>query len=271
MNDDSTVSWKHNSPEATRDPELLKKVLDVLGAFMRTYFRAEVHGMDRMPKGAALVVSNHSGGALATDLPVFAAEFVRMFGHERPFFVLAHDVLFKGPLGRTLRRCGLVPADRETAVELLRSGGVTMVFPGGDYDAARPFYAAHRIDFNGHLGYVRTALEAGVPIVPVVSIGGQETQVFLSRGRALIKRARLDRLLRAQALPVAFGFPFGFSVVFPVNVPLPSKLVTSVLQPIDLTEFGVQPDPSIVDAFVREVMQRELDRLARARRFPVIG
>jgi 1-acyl-sn-glycerol-3-phosphate acyltransferase len=37
------------------------------------------------------------------------------------------------------------------------------------------------IDFKGRTGYVRVAIETGVPIVPVVSIGAQETQLFLSR------------------------------------------------------------------------------------------
>ncbi len=33
-------------------------------------------------------------------------------------------------------------------------------------------------NFNGRKGYV-TAVEAGVPIVPAVSIGGQESQLYL--------------------------------------------------------------------------------------------
>ena len=146
-----------------------------------------------------------------------------------------------------------------------------MVFPGGDYDAARPFYRANTVDFGGRNGYVTTALEAGVPIVPVVSVGGQETQLFLGRGTALVKLARLDRVLRAKAVPISFGFPFGPSVVLPINLPLPAKIVTSVLEPIDLEPFGAVPDVAAVDRHVREVMQRELDLLAQERRFPVLG
>jgi 1-acyl-sn-glycerol-3-phosphate acyltransferase len=36
-------------------------------------------------------------------------------------------------------------------------------------------------------GYARIVIETGVPIVPVVSIGGQETQLFLTRGDRLAK------------------------------------------------------------------------------------
>ncbi|MBV9720677.1 MAG: glycerol acyltransferase, partial [Mycobacterium sp.] len=70
----------------------------------------------------------------------------------------------------------------------------------------------------------------------------------------------------------SFGFPFGFSVIFPPNVPLPAKIVTEVLEPIDVTaRFGDNPDIEEVDAHVRSVMQTALDRLARQRRFPVLG
>ena len=223
----------------------------VVGPALRTYFRCEVRGMERLPNGGALVVSNHSGGALTVDLPVFLTGFVDRFGFDRPIYLLAHDYLFQGSLGRLLRSWGLVPASRENALELLRGGGVTIVFPGGEYDAARPFYKANRIDFGGSTGYVRTALDAGVPIVPCVSIGGQETQLFLSRGEQLLKRLGVQKLVRARGIPVTFGFPFGLSALVPINVPLPSKIVTSVLQPVDLEEFGDGFDIDKIDAHVR--------------------
>jgi 1-acyl-sn-glycerol-3-phosphate acyltransferase len=73
-------------------------------------------------------------------------------------------------------------------------------------------------------------------------------------------------------LPVSFGFPFGLSVIFPPNVPLPSKVVTEVLEPIDVTaRFGNDPDVAEVDEHVRSVMQAALDRLAKQRRFPILG
>jgi 1-acyl-sn-glycerol-3-phosphate acyltransferase len=144
------------------------------------------------------------------------------------------------------------------------------VFPGGDYDSYRPSFE-NKIDFAGRTGYVRTAIESGVPIVPVVSIGGQEGQLFITRGNWLAKRLGLERF-RAEILPVSFGFPFGFSVFFPPNVPLPTKIVTRVLDPIDVVkEFGEDADVDEVDAHVRQLMQTALDKLAKKRRFPILG
>jgi hypothetical protein len=68
------------------------------------------------------------------------------------------------------------------------------------------------------------------------------------------------------------GFPFGLSVIFPPNIPLPSKIVTRVLAPIDVAaEFGDAPNIDEVDQHVRAVMMAELDELARERRFPILG
>jgi hypothetical protein len=79
-------------------------------------------------------------------------------------------------------------------------------------------------------------------------------------------------LLRVKIVPVSIGFPFGLCVVVPVNIPLPTKIVTHVLEPIDIvTEFGENPDHHKVDAYVRDRMERAVDMLADQRRFPVLG
>jgi hypothetical protein len=73
-------------------------------------------------------------------------------------------------------------------------------------------------------------------------------------------------------LPVSFGFPFGLSVIFPPNVPLPAKIVTEVLEPIDVSaRFDTDPEVDEVDAYVRGVMEAALKRLASRRRFPILG
>jgi hypothetical protein len=104
-----------------------------------------------------------------------------------------------------------------------------------------------------------------------VSIGGQENQLFLTRGTWLARRLGLSRL-RSDILPVTVGFPFGLSAIVPFNLPLPTKIVTRVLEPIDLTaQFGDDPDVKAIDAHVRANMQRAMDSLAGERRFPVFG
>lgn len=253
------------------DPVLTQRLMSVMRPVLKTYFRFQVQGLDSFPPGGALVVGNHSGGMFPMDVPIFTAEFYDTFGYGRPVYTLSHDILMTGPTASFFRRTGYIRASRENAANALRSGGVVIVFPGGDYDAYRPTFAENVIDFNGRKGYVRTAIEAGVPIVPAVSVGGQETQLYLTRGTWLAERLGVKRLLRSAILPVSFGFPFGFSAVIPPNLPLPTKIVTQVLDPIDLASFGDDPDVDEVDEYVRSVMQQGLTELAAKRRFPILG
>ena len=81
-----------------------------------------------------------------------------------------------------------------------------------------------------------------------------------------LTKARLD------ILPLSVGIPFGLSVIATPNLALSSKIVTEVLEPIDITaQFGSDPDIAEVDAHVRSVMSEVLKRLARQRRLPILG
>lgn len=255
-----------------RDGAYVARLLPFLRLAAKLWFRCEVHGVEKVPDGGALIVSNHSGGFVAMDVPIIAVAFHDHFGVDRPLYVLAHDMLFMGQGKDIFPRAGFLPATRENAEAVLTSGGVTIVFPGGDHDVFRPTTSANRIDFGGRTGYVRTAIETEVPIVPVVSIGGQEAYLFLTRGEQLAKLLRLEKLLRTRYLPLTFGFPFGFTFGIPPNLPLPTKIQTRFLDPVDVTaEFGTDPDVTEVDRAVRDRMQSALDEMARTRRFPVLG
>lgn len=268
---DNVVAEQLPGELAKWDPVFTRRVMGRMWPFMRLYFRAEVRNLEVFPpSGGALLVCNHSGGMLTPDVPVFGPAFYARFGYDRPLYTLAHYGIFIAPWGPLLPRLGVVHASPEAATAALRSGAVVLVFPGGDYDAYRPTLQQNKIDFDGRTGYARTAIETGVPIVPMVSIGAQETQFFLTRGTELAYRIGLPRI-RAEIMPLTVGLPFGFTVFFPPNLPLPSKIVMEVLDPIDPKDFGKNPDIDEVDAHVRRVMQRALDRLAARRRFPVLG
>jgi 1-acyl-sn-glycerol-3-phosphate acyltransferase len=261
-----------NTELAKWDPTFTAQAKKLVAPIINRWFRAEVRGLESIPPaGGVLVVSNHSGGALTPDPLVFGPAFYDKFGYDRPLYILAHYGVFFTPLRSYLSRIGTIHASPENAAKAIHSGAVVLVYPGGDYDAYRPTLSQNVIDFNGRTGYVRIAIETGVPIVPVVSIGAQETQLFLTRGDRLAKRLGLHRI-RLDIMPVTVGLPFGMTMFFPANFPLPTKIVDQVLEPIDIVaRFGKDPDVAEVDSYVRSVMQNALDRLARERRFPVLG
>lgn len=253
----------------TIDAGRLEKVRVLLQAVLRIYHRVQASGQEHLPDSGALIVGNHSGGVIAMDAPIIALSYWEKFGIERPLRVLAHDVLMVGPIGSLMQSVGFLSASRENALAALRSGGATIVFPGGDYDVYRPTSERNTIDFDGRTGYVRTAIEAGVPIVPVVSIGGQETQFVLTRGESLAKLMPWTKAFRTKHVPIALGFPWGVSMGIPPHLPLPSKIVTRFLEPIDPAAHG--NDVAVIDELVRARMQGAMDEMAAQRRFPILG
>jgi 1-acyl-sn-glycerol-3-phosphate acyltransferase len=176
-------------------------------------------------------------------------------------------------LGSMLRRFGTVAASPDNARRALRSGAAVLVYPGGDYEVSRPSWQSARVDFGGRRGFLRLALEERVPIVPVVSIGGQETALFLTRGEGLARLLRLDRAFRLKTLPISLALPWGLNVGDLLShLPLPAKITIQCLPPIDLEErFGPEANPAeVYDAVVAE-MQETLTRLAAERRLPLVG
>jgi 1-acyl-sn-glycerol-3-phosphate acyltransferase len=254
---------------AQRDPAFMRQWWPIVRQAQRVWHRPQVRGIERIPGGACLIVSNHSGGVWSMDAPILFEAFVEHHGLERPAYVLAHDALFSTPLAGLLRRWGIVPAAPGVARAALHSGGVVLDFPGGDQDVYRPITYSTVIDFHGRTGYLTLAADAGVPIVPVVSIGGQETLLFLTSGDRLASALRFLKWPSTRVFPLTLGMPFGLS---PLNLPMPSKVVVQVLDPIDPPAVDADDaERAAVDRHVRAVMQRALNQLGRERRFPVLG
>jgi 1-acyl-sn-glycerol-3-phosphate acyltransferase len=272
-----TAEVQRRIPQADpdeRDPDYIRESLPRLWLLATLWFRAQVRGLENIPaEGPVLLVGNHSGGNVTPDTIVFTLAFNTYFGVERRFFQLAHNLVLAMPGLAYLRKYGTVAASPENADKALSSGAALLVYPGGDYEVHRPSWESGRVDFGGRKGFVRLALSKNVPIVPVVSIGGQETALFLTRGEWLARLLRLDKLLRLKVLPISLAVPWGLNVGDMLgHFPLPSKITIQVLPAIDLRrEFGRSPDVDEVYDEVTKRMQRTLDALAAERRLPVIG
>jgi 1-acyl-sn-glycerol-3-phosphate acyltransferase len=261
-----------------RDPDYIRDNLPFLWLLSNLYLRADVRGLDNIPEaGPVLLVGNHSGGNMIVDTFVFTMAFETRFGVERPFYQLAHNlVLLLGqfmPWIPDLRKFGTVPAGHENAERALDAGAAVLVYPGGDYETHRPSWESSKVDFGGRKGFIRLALRNQVPIVPVVSIGGQETALFLSRGETLAKLLRLDKMFRLKVLPISLALPWGLNIGdMLTHIPLPAKITVEAMPPIDLLQrYGPRANvDAVYDDIVGE-MQSCLSALAAQRRFPIIG
>jgi 1-acyl-sn-glycerol-3-phosphate acyltransferase len=252
-----------------RDPDYIRDTLPRLWMLASLYFRAQVRGLENIPEeGPVLLVGNHSGGNLTPDTGVFTLAFSTYFGVERRFHQLAHNLVLSTPGLGWLRKYGTVAATPQNAERALDEGSALLVYPGGDYEVHRPSWESGKVDFDGRRGFIRLAKEKGVPIVPVVSVGGQETALFLSRGEGLAKALRLDRMFRLKVLPISLSLPWVVNVgdMFG-HIPLPAKITIEVLAPIDVTNMDVDEAYELV----LERMQRSLTSMQAQRRLPVLG
>jgi 1-acyl-sn-glycerol-3-phosphate acyltransferase len=214
------------------------------------------------------MVGNHSGGNLTPDTSVFTLAFSTYFGVERRFHQLAHNLVLSMPGLGWLRKYGTVAATPQNAERALDQGAALLVYPGGDYEVHRPSWESAVVDFGGRKGFIRLAKQKGVKLVPVVSVGGQETALFLSRGEGLAKLLGLDRMFRLKVLPISLSLPWIVNVGDMLgHIPLPAKITVQVLSPIDVRDMEVE------DAYdlIIERMQRALTALQEERRLPVIG
>jgi 1-acyl-sn-glycerol-3-phosphate acyltransferase len=257
-----------------RDPDYIRERLPLMWLAASIWYRGEVRGLGNIPdSGPVLLVGNHSGGNMTPDTIVFTLAFNTYFGVELSFYQLAHNLVLSMPGLASLRKFGTVAASPENARKALESGAALLVYPGGDYEVHRPSWERNRVDFDRRKGFIRLALEQDVPIVPVVSIGGQETALFLSRGERLARLLMIDRLFRLKVLPISLALPWGLNVGDMLgHIPLPAKITVETLPAIDLrAEFGDRPDINEVYDHILRSMQETLDALAAERRLPVIG
>jgi 1-acyl-sn-glycerol-3-phosphate acyltransferase len=256
-----------------RDTDAMRELLPAMWLLASVWFRPDIRGLERVPRhGPVLIVGNHTGGASSPETLISQLALSAYFGVERPHYQLAHRMVLNSPVGSVVRRFGTLEADPANAEAALEAGAMVTVFPGGDYEVFRPSWESAKVDFGGRTGFLRLALRRNVPIVPMVTLGGQETALFLSRGRRLAQLTGASRI-RLKSLPIVVGFPFGLSVGgFPPFVPLPAKVTIELLEPIDLrARYGADPDVDEIYRDLMAAMQETLTALQRKRRLPVLG
>jgi 1-acyl-sn-glycerol-3-phosphate acyltransferase len=128
--------------------------------------RITYHGLDNLPaRGGAVVAINHTG--YVDWLPAALAVKQR---HRRMRFMIKAE-LEQGIVGYLIRHTGTIPVDRRAgagayavAVQSLRAGELVGVYP--EATISRSFELK---EFK--TGAVRMALEADVPIVPLIVWG----------------------------------------------------------------------------------------------------
>jgi len=178
------------SAPITRKGLVWRGIMAVVHVLYTVVWPTRVRGRGRVPRaGAALVVANHQS---ALDIPLIA-----MAAHHRHLAFVARATLARSRLlGFVMRRCGAILIDRDRGdrgalrqmTEVLRAGGVVVVFPEGTRSPDGALGTPKK-------GALLAARQAGSQIVPCALDG---SHAAWPRGR---------RLPRPGRLSVTFGEP----------------------------------------------------------------
>lgn len=176
----------------------LKNIL--LGPVLRAVFRPQVEGLENIPEdGAAIIASNHLSFSDSIFLPLMVPRRITFFAKQEYFTGTG----LKGFLSRVFfSGVGQVPIDRtsgsaassalETGRRLLAEGKLVGIYPEGTRSPDGRLY-------RGKTGVARTALQAGVPVIPVAMLNTDKIQ---PPGRAIPRIGRIR---------IRIGRPLDFS------------------------------------------------------------
>lgn len=224
----------------------------------KTYHRASIVGAERIPaSGGCVVVTNH--GRL--DFDSFVLVRLVLGARGRLARMMADHMWFRLPVtGRVFAMAGAVDGTRDNAVRLLKEGELVLTYPGGVREITSGRFGREHIDWDGRRGFARVAIEAGVPVVPIVGVGVNSGLVFISDGR-LLGRLLFQRILRLgpdyadYRNPLAVGIiPVPLPLSVAVSAPLPCRLTYFVGEPVYPPEGACEDDGGQEERFARQVI-----------------
>jgi len=247
-----------------RSERVFDLVEPLLNFYYRYWFRVEQEGVEHVPsEGGALLVGNHSG-ALPPDAPMVMQAVRNEHPLPRPVYMLGEH-WFKGypGVGMLANKVGLVPAHPANAQRLLHDEGrLALVFPEGQKGSRKLYWQRYKLRRFGRGGFVKTAIRAGVPIVPVAVVGAEEAMPIFAHVPLL------ERLTGLIYFPINHAFPhFGLAAAM---MYLPAKFKIRFLEPVELDRYGPEDadDLGLVQSLAEDIrgrIQREVDRILASR------
>lgn len=227
------------------DPAALRSAA-VAAVFMyKIYFRCQTRGVDHVPPGPVILVANHAGqlpidGVMITSAMLLEGERPRLARSLVDFWVptLPFVSVF-------FSRVGVALGTPENAQRLLARGEALLTFPEGMAGITKTVDQAYQLQRFG-LGFMRLALAADAPIVPVAVVGSEEQYPTLYNLKGV------GGLLGLPALPI---WP-------QMIVPLLGLLPLPVRYRLDFGEpMRFEGDPDDEDASIEDLVDQVRARL----------
>jgi 1-acyl-sn-glycerol-3-phosphate acyltransferase len=214
-----------------RDPITSARWEPLFELLYSRWFRVKAIGVENVPdSGRALLVANHAG-TLPYDSAMVMHAIRRDHPARRDVRPLIEDAVFHLPfLGPLMNRIGGVRACPENAERLLARDELVAVFPEGVKGMSKLWRDRYRLQRFGRGGFVKLALRARAPMIPVAVVGAEEATPMMG------KVTWFTRNIGIPWVPVTPTFPW----LGPLGLlPLPSRWIVEFGAPIDLAaEYG---------------------------------
>jgi 1-acyl-sn-glycerol-3-phosphate acyltransferase len=214
-----------------RDPKTSARWEPLFELLYSRWFRVRAIGVEHVPDhGRALLVANHAG-TLPYDSAMVMHAIRRDHPARRDVRPLIEDAVFHLPfLGPLMNRIGGVRACPENAERLLARDELVAVFPEGVKGMSKLWRDRYRLQRFGRGGFVKLALRARAPMIPVAVVGAEEATPMMG------KVTWFARNIGLPWVPVTPTFPW----LGPLGLlPLPSRWIVAFGEPIDLAaEYG---------------------------------
>ena len=232
-------------------PQNLKWAMPFCHFLHRYWFRVESHGLENLPAGRTLLVSNHSG-QIPIDAMMIVTTILLNSEPPRPVRSMVERWVSTLPYANVLfSRLGQVLGTPENCRHLLEREEAVLVFPEGTRGINKTYDKAYQLQNFGH-GFMRLALETKAPIVPIAVVGAEEQYPTVWNARAVAK------ILGVPALPIAPTMLIpGLGLL-----PLPVKYRIYFGQPMQF-EGDAYEDESDIERKVSEVQDQISSLLQR--------
>lgn len=233
------------------DPSVIKLVAPVALWLYRHYFRCEVFGAKNIPPdGRMVVIANHSG-QVPFDAMMIATTFLLEGQKPRMLRAMSERWCAELPfISSFYVRGGQVVGEANSCRRLLAMDEAVFVFPEGVKGIIKLFKDRYKLTDFGQ-GFMRLALEAKAPIVPVSLVGAEE------QAPSIANLSPIAKLLGFPALPV----------IFPqiIPVPLPVKYRIYIGKPMYFEGDGNEDDP-VVASYVSQVKSQIQETLHKGQK-----
>jgi 1-acyl-sn-glycerol-3-phosphate acyltransferase len=231
------------------DPVFFERRFQPVFRALGRYHRFSTIGMEHVPRsGPALLVGAHTPLTYEIFIGLSA-----IYDHTgRITRGMADRAWFRWPaLGDCVHRMGGVEAGPAAARAILEAGELLAVAPGGMREALRLQSRRFQIDWAGRKGFVRLAIETGVPVILAVC---PAADLALTVYRNPLSRLVYDRWRQPLLLARGLG---------PTLLPRPIRLTVHFSPPIDPGPAGEATDAR-VDALHAWLTRRMEAHLAEA-------